>query len=183
MAKARSMNRSRNQVATSYAPGSFFTFEGGVGACIATTAITGEQITLTLSTTRMILERLEQFSSAWFSRAMSARNDKPEHVNKFPIVPELCVDVGLLNEERTDVKLPGLEAIYFSKPSHMGYTPAPLTFTCGTRARTVRVSWAFPVRRGAAATVLKDTARAEKLSFKGSEILKTLRRVAGAQHP
>ncbi len=130
MAKARSMNRSRNQVATSYAPGSFFTFEGGVGACIATTAITGEQITLALSTTRMILERLEQFSSAWFSRAMSARNDKPEHVSKFPIVPELCVDVGLLNEERTDVKLPGLEAIYFSKPSHMGYTPAPLTFTC-----------------------------------------------------
>ena len=73
MAKARSMNRSRNQVATSYAPGSFFTFEGGVGACMAT-PITGEPITLAASTTRMILERLEQFSGAWFERAMSARN-------------------------------------------------------------------------------------------------------------
>jgi hypothetical protein len=29
------MSRSRNQLATAYAPGSFFTFEGGLGACIA----------------------------------------------------------------------------------------------------------------------------------------------------
>jgi hypothetical protein len=129
MAKARSMNRSRNQLATSYAPGSFFTFEGGVGACMAT-PITGEPITLAASTTRMILERLEQFSGAWFERAMNARNDKPEHEAKFPIVPELCVDVGLLNDERTTVKLPLLDTLYFSKPSNMGYTPAPLTFTC-----------------------------------------------------
>ena len=49
------------------------------------TPITGEPITLAASTIRMILERLEQFSGAWFERAMSARNDKPEHVAKFPI--------------------------------------------------------------------------------------------------
>ena len=129
MAKARSMNRSRNQVATSYAPGSFFTFEGGVGACMAV-PLAGEAITLAPSTTNMILERLEQFGSAWFDRAMNARSDKPEHIEKFPVLPELCVDVGLLNEDRTAVKLPLLDAIYFSKPSNMGYTPAPLTFTC-----------------------------------------------------
>src|SRR5262245_51000185 len=122
MAKAKPMNRARNQIATSYAPGSFFTFEGGVGACIAT-PIAGEPIRLTDSTTRMILERLEQFSGAWFSRALGARDGNQEHTRKFPILPEQCVDVGLLNEERTDVKLPGLETIYFSKPSNMGYTP------------------------------------------------------------
>lgn len=129
MAKAKSMNRSRSQLATSYAPGSFFTFEGGVGACIAT-AIPGEAITLSPSTTAMILERLEQFSSAWFERAMGARSDRSDQAAKFPIIPELCVDVGLLNEERTAVKLPLLDGVYFSKPSNMGYTPAPLTFVC-----------------------------------------------------
>ena len=29
------MNRSRSQLASAYAPGAFFTFEGGRGACIA----------------------------------------------------------------------------------------------------------------------------------------------------
>jgi len=129
MAKARSMNRSRNQLATSYAPGSFFTFEGGVGACLAT-PIAGEPIVLAASSTRMILERLEQFGGAWFERAMGSRKDKPDQLSKYPILPEQCVDVGLLNEERTAIKLPLLDALYFSKPSNMGYTPAPLTFTC-----------------------------------------------------
>jgi len=78
----------------------------------------------------MILERLEQFASAWFERAKGARDNKPEQATKFPILPELCVDVGLMNEERSAVKLPLLDTIYFSKPSNMGYTPAPLTFTC-----------------------------------------------------
>ena len=29
------MSRSRNQLAAAYAPGAFFTFEGGLGSCIA----------------------------------------------------------------------------------------------------------------------------------------------------
>ena len=32
---APTMSRSRGQLAASYAPGAFFTFEGGLGACIA----------------------------------------------------------------------------------------------------------------------------------------------------
>ena len=129
MAKASSMNRSRNQVATSYAPGSFFTFEGGVGACIAT-PITGDSAGLGDSTMRRILERLEQFAGAWFERAKTARDGNEEHARKFPILPQLCVDDGLLDEEGAAVRLPGREMIYFSKPSNMGYSPAPLTFTC-----------------------------------------------------
>lgn len=129
MAKASPMNRSRNQLATSYAPGSFFTFEGGVGACIAT-PVPGDAAHLADSTTRRILERLEQFSSAWFDRARNARANNVEQAKKFPVLPQLCVDVGLLDEDGTAVRLPGRESIYFSKPSHMGYTPAPLTFTC-----------------------------------------------------
>ena len=123
------MNRSRNQIATSYAPGSFFTFEGGVGACIAT-PVTGDPANLGDTTTRRILERLEQFASAWYERALSARSGNDEQAKKFPIVPQLCVDPGLLDDEGSSVRLPGREILYFSKPSHMGYTPAPLTFTC-----------------------------------------------------
>jgi len=129
MAKASPMNRSRNQLATAYAPGSFFTFEGGVGACIAT-PLAGDAADLEDSTTRRIMERLEQFSSAWFDRAMSARANNAEQTKKFPVLPQQCVDIGLLDEDETAVKLPGRESIYFSKPSQMGYTPAPLTFTC-----------------------------------------------------
>jgi hypothetical protein len=35
MTTAKTMNRSRNQLASAYAPESFFTFEGGLGACIS----------------------------------------------------------------------------------------------------------------------------------------------------
>src|SRR3569833_201674 len=129
MAKARSMNRSRNQVATSYAPGSFFSFEGGVGACIAT-PISGEPISLADSTTRMILERLEQFASAWFERAKGARDNKPEQATKFPILPELCVDVGVMNEERSAVKMPLLDTVYFSLFSFLGFFFVLFFFSC-----------------------------------------------------
>jgi hypothetical protein len=129
VAKASSMNRSRNQVASSYAPGSFFTFEGGVGACIAT-PITCDPAELGESTIRRVLERLEQFAGAWFERAIAARANNEEQTKKYPVHPLLCVDIGLLDDDEKGVRIPGREMIYFSKPSNMGYTPAPLTFTC-----------------------------------------------------
>jgi hypothetical protein len=123
------MNRSRNQIATAYAPGSFFTFEGGVGACMAI-PIAGDDAALTDSTTRVIMERLEQFANAWFERAMGARENDEPLSTKYPVLPEQCMDVGLLNEDRTAASPPGLENVRFSKPSNMAFTPAPLTFVC-----------------------------------------------------
>ena len=129
MAKAKPMNRSRNQLATAYAPESFFTFEGGVGACIAH-SMPGEPATLLETTRGNILERLEQFGVAWLDAGMRARELKPDQVAKFPVMPELCVERTLLDETRQAFRLPGGDKIYFSKPSNMGYTPAPLTFVC-----------------------------------------------------
>jgi len=62
MAKAKTMSRSRNQLATAYAPESFFTFEGGLGACIAHSAI-GESITLSDPTKDQIFERINQIGA------------------------------------------------------------------------------------------------------------------------
>jgi hypothetical protein len=123
------MNRSRNQIATAYAPGSFFTFEGGVGACMAI-PIACDDAALTESTTRVIMERLEQFANAWFERAMTARDNDEKLAAKYPVLPEQCMDAGLLNEDRLAVCPPGLENIRLSKPSNMAFTPAPLTFVC-----------------------------------------------------
>jgi hypothetical protein len=128
MAKAKPMNRSRNQLATAYAPESFFTFEGGVGACISH-SMPGEPAALRDSTTRNILDRLEQFGIAWLDAGMKARDNQPDKKLKAPILAEQCVERSLLDEGEK-FRLPGADKLYFSKPSHMGFTPAPLAFVC-----------------------------------------------------
>lgn len=128
MAKAKTMNRSRNQLATSYAPESFFTFEGGLGACIARSAV-GEYIQLSDSTLDLIFERMNELGRAWFNAAISARKDNTAHP---PVLPLQCVDPLLLDADRSNFQLPGVDRFYLCKPSHMEYTPAPLAFACRT---------------------------------------------------
>lgn len=128
MPKAKPMNRSRNQLATAYAPESFFTFEGGVGACISH-SMPGEPATLLDSTRRNILERLEQFGVAWLDAGMKARDNQAEKKLKAPVLPEQCVERHLI-DEAGQFRLPDVDKLYFSKPSNMGFTPAPLAFVC-----------------------------------------------------
>jgi hypothetical protein len=128
MAKAKTMNRSRNQLATAYAPESFFTFEGGLGACIARSSA-GESISLSESTIDLIFERMNELGRAWFNAASSARDGDPR---KPRILPAQCVDQCMLDPSRTDYQLPGQDRFYLCRPSHMEYTPAPLTFVCRT---------------------------------------------------
>ena len=128
MAKAKTMNRSRNQIATSYAPESFFTFEGGIGACIARSA-EGDPITLADATMDLIFYRMGELGRAWFDTALAARiND----VKKPPVKPSQCVDNVLLDNSKTSFQLPGQDRFYLCRPSEMGYTPAPLSFVCRT---------------------------------------------------
>ncbi|HZR34790.1 MAG TPA: hypothetical protein VFA75_05400 [Nevskia sp.] len=126
MAKAKTMNRSRNQLATAYAPESFFTFEGGMGACIARSS-SGEPIQLSESTMDLIFERMNEIGRAWFNSAMKAREadqSKPQPL------PAQCVDPALLDPSRADFQMPGLDRFHLCRPSQMEYTPAPLTFVC-----------------------------------------------------
>lgn len=126
MAQAKTMNRSRNQIATAYAPESFFTFEGGRGACIAR-SIAGEPIDLSESTLDLIFQRMGEIGRSWFDAAMSARAGDPD---ARPVLAPQCVDQAMLDASRTDFQLPGQDRFYLCKPSLMGYTPAPLTFVC-----------------------------------------------------
>ncbi len=120
MTKAKTMTRSRNQLATAYAPESFFTFEGGLGACISRSAV-GEHIHLSESSKDLIFERLNELGRAWFDSAMNAHDR---------VLPRQCVDQILLDNTRTTFQLPGEDRIYLCRPSNMEYTPAPLTFVC-----------------------------------------------------
>lgn len=128
MAKAKTMTRSRNQLATGYAPESFFTFEGGLGACISRSSA-GEYIQLSESTIDLIFERMNELGRAWFNSAIFAR---AEDTRKPQVMPSQCVDQVLLDPTRSVFQLPGQDRIYLCRPSHMEYTPAPLSFVCRT---------------------------------------------------
>lgn len=129
MSKAKTMSRSRNQLATAYAPGSFFTFEGGLGACLACSS-PGETIgQLSDSTNELIFERLNEVGRAWFAAAMQAReNDQ----SKPQPIPSQCVDRALLDASMSTFQIPGRDRIHLCRPSFMEYTPAPLCFVCRT---------------------------------------------------
>ena len=83
MANAKAMSRSRNQLQTAYAPESFFTFEGGVGACIAHSSA-GEAAELSAPTRDQIYERMLDFAHAWYDSAMRLRVGQP---SKPPVLP------------------------------------------------------------------------------------------------
>lgn len=125
---APTMNRSQGQLASAYAPGAFFTFEGGLGACIAIPDANALYQTPSLSppTKNQILGRLNEAVSSWFNRAINCRPNDTNH----PVLPELCVDMTLLNNERTGIQPVDRGMFVFVAPSHMGYAPAPLTFVC-----------------------------------------------------
>lgn len=122
------MTRSRNQLATAYAPESFFTFEGGLGACISRSSA-GEPVQLSESTKDLIFERMNELGRAWLAAAMSARD---RDTSKPQVIPLQCVDQVLLDSTKTEFQLPGEDRIYLCRPSHMEYTPAPLSFVCRT---------------------------------------------------
>lgn len=128
MATAKTMNRSRNQLASAYAPESFFTFEGGLGACISRSTA-GDPLQLSDSTVELIFERMNEVGKAWFDTAMAARANEPD---KPQPLPKQCVDSALLDATQSGFQLPGISQIYLCKPSHMEYTPAPLAFVCRT---------------------------------------------------
>lgn len=126
MAIAKSMSRSRNQLGTSYAPESFFTFEGGVGSCLSISTA-GEPIELSSSTKDLVFERMTELGRSWFESAIQARAGAPD---KPAVMPEQCVDRALLNRTTHEFQLPGEDRFYLCKPSVMEYKPAPLTFVC-----------------------------------------------------
>jgi hypothetical protein len=118
-----SMQRSRGQLATSYAPHSLFTFEGGAGACMALPSPDNGSAdhVLHLVTRNMIGEQIEEYFEAWAVRA--SRGVNLTH----PVDLTLAVDGKAVVNGAVRVRRGELA---FQIPDHVGYVPFPLSFVC-----------------------------------------------------
>lgn len=125
---APTMSRSRGQLASAYAPGAFFTFEGGLGSCIAISdrASQSDELPLSGPVQTQVLTRLNEAIASWFDRAFHCRQADAKH----RIKPELCVESSLLNDSHSGVQQVDRGRFIFLNPTHMGYAPAPLSFVC-----------------------------------------------------
>lgn len=132
MRKPDTMQRSRGQLATAYAPHSLFTFEGGSGACFALPSpanrAAGDE--LRPNTQRMISEQIQEYFEAWAQRATRGTN------LRHPVPLNLAVDGRVISDDNVKVRLGELA---FQVPDHVGYVPFPLAFVC-TRCKLHRHS-------------------------------------------
>lgn len=118
-----SMKRSRSQLATIYAPGAFFTFEGGMGACIAHPAAR-IRADLTDMLKNQIVDSINERIRNWEAQGLNCRREGGQP----PVDPELVLDAQL----RNDGAVPRLQGdrLAFLVPDVMNYVPEPLTFVC-----------------------------------------------------
>lgn len=126
---APTMNRSRGQLAASYAPGAFFTFEGGLGACIAQPDYQAgaSEVNITPTVKTQIFMRLEDAVKSWYESAIYCRRSD---TTKPPVQPAQCVSQQLLNSSYSGLRPIDPARFVFVNPDAMGYAPAPLTFVC-----------------------------------------------------
>lgn len=120
------MTRSRSQLSGAYAPGAFFTFEGGLGSCFSIPVNT-TRAEISSATKSQIALRINEIVASWFNRAFHCRDTGG---NPQPIPPALCIDRTLLNETFDGVRAINLDDFVFLSPDNVGYIPAPLTFVC-----------------------------------------------------
>lgn len=114
------MQRSRTQIATSYAPGALFTYEGGLGCCVSV-AISTPAKPSSPAVEKQVFEHLAEFVESWFQRAGSCRI-QPE------ILPEQCLDRAFLDHQNKVSVDPGIFTL--NQPSRVGFYPDPLVFVC-----------------------------------------------------
>ena len=120
------MTRSQPQLATSYAPGAMFTWEGGKGACMAV-PVEGAAIDFSARPTRQyqIIEHLEESCQSWLARGMSINRDAPMYEVQL-------LDSCFYNPMRSGaagVEI-GLDRFEFMRPDRIGYLPGPLVYRC-----------------------------------------------------
>jgi hypothetical protein len=130
--KAPSMDRSRSQLASSYAPGALFTFEGGMGACLSIPDQQERQIPAAISreTAEQIHLRVREVWQNWFVRASTGGTDKHS------ALPAQCLDLRLLRDGRFYPPSPN-QTFELLDPLEMAYVPAPLAFVCNTCQRFI----------------------------------------------
>ena len=114
------MQRSRTQIATSYAPGALFTYEGGLGCCVSV-AISTPVNPSSPAVQKQMFEHLSEYVESWFQRAANCRQ-VPQ------VLPEQCIDGAFLNHQNELSVDPGNFTL--NQPSRIGFVPDPLVFVC-----------------------------------------------------
>ncbi|MDA3807059.1 MAG: hypothetical protein PF440_04015 [Thiomicrorhabdus sp.] len=128
---APSMERTKIQLETSYAPGSLFTFEGNLVVCESLPKDDYRSATfLSHYSEAQILFGVEERIVTWFDAGMRSENDPRAF---------MCVDKYLLNDDETGLKDTFRNNLFgFAEPSQMGYVPTLLTMVCN-KCKKVKV--------------------------------------------
>jgi hypothetical protein len=122
------MTRSQPQLATAYAPGAIFTWEGGKGACLSV-PIDGAAIDFSARQTRrdQIIESLQEFCQNWLARGMAINRDAPVYEQQ---LLDGCFH-NPMRQGQASVDI-ALDRFEFLRPERMGYLPGPLVYRCDT---------------------------------------------------
>lgn len=118
------MMRSRGQLASVYAPGALFTFEGNLGACKSISAEVG-RVTPSHNTREQIIEQISELVGQWWSVASTGKSELRRY--KHDVLPEQAVDNSLIVGNQVKV---GADKFAFVEATKMGYVPFPLSFIC-----------------------------------------------------
>jgi len=121
------MNRSQPQLATVYAPGAMFTWEGGKGACIAAPVEGAPTIDFSNNSTRreQIFETMTEYCESWLQRGLNI--NRP-----VPVYGVQLLDGCFYSESRTGVPSVSIasDRFDFFRPDRIGYVPGPLVYRC-----------------------------------------------------
>lgn len=118
------MSRSRAQLATTYAPGVLFTWEGAKGIC-RSVPIAPAEAKVSDATKLLVEGGIVEFASNWKERATGARAPDP-----VPI--ELALDTIFYDPRSYRVDREWRNFLQFCDPGVMGYVPYPLIYSCAT---------------------------------------------------
>ena len=122
------MTRSQPQLATAYAPGAVFTWEGGKGACLSV-PVDGAAIDFSARQTRrdQIIESLQEFCQNWLARGLAISRDAPVYEQQ---LLDGCFH-NPMRQGQASVDI-ALDRFEFLRPERMGYLPGPLVYRCDT---------------------------------------------------
>ncbi|MBN8544250.1 MAG: hypothetical protein J0M34_08310 [Alphaproteobacteria bacterium] len=116
------MARSRVQLATTYAPGVLFTWEGAKGIC-RSVPIDRATPPIEEATQLLIFDGIKEIASNWLQRASTIRT--PDAV---PM--QLMLDDVFYNPRTYEVEVDRMQHFQLNDPGVMGYVPYPLLYQC-----------------------------------------------------
>lgn len=118
------MSRSRIQLATTYAPGVLFTWEGAKGICRSVPIDRGEA-QVSDAARLLVFDGIREIATNWFGRGSSIRQPDP-----VPI--ELILDDAFYDPLSNAVDRDWRRIFQLCDPGVMGYVPYPLIYRCAT---------------------------------------------------